>query len=269
MKTDLVSVLKYVMALALLAGTPQTAPGQDLSKGRWVDLTHSFSAKTIYWPTADEFRHDTVFEGFTEKGFYYTAYNFSAAEHGGTHIDAPIHFAEGRKTVDQLALDQLIGAAVVIDVIEKARANRDYQVAVTDFEAWEAEHGRLPEGCIVLLNTGSSQFWPDKAKYMGTDRRGEEAISELHFPGLDPEAASWLVENRTIKAIGLDTPSIDYGQSTRFESHRILFDKDIPALENVSNLDQLPPVGAIIFALPMKIEGGSGGPTRIVAFLPE
>ena len=271
MKTDLVSVLKHVMviALALLAGTPQPAPGQDLSRGRWVDLTHSFSDKAIYWPTADEFRHATVFEGITEKGFYYSAYNFSAAEHGGTHIDAPIHFAEGGKTVDQLALDQLIGAAVVIDVVEKARASRDYQVAVADFEAWETEHGRLPEGCIVLLNTGSSQFWPDKEKYMGTDRRGEEAISELHFPGLDPEAASWLVENRTIKAIGLDTPSIDYGQSTHFESHRILFDRNIPALENVNNLDQLPPVGAIIIALPMKIEGGSGGPTRIVAFLPE
>jgi kynurenine formamidase len=265
---DLVKLLGHAVALVLLAGAPQTAPGQDLSVGRWVDLTHSFSEKTIYWPTADEFTHDTVFEGVTEKGYYYSAYNFSAAEHGGTHIDAPIHFVEGRKTVDQLAPDQLIGAAVVVDVAEKSISNRDYQVAVTDFESWEAEHGRLPDGCIVLLNTGSSQFWPDKAKYMGTDNRGEDAVSDLHFPGLDPVAARWLVDNRNIKAIGLDTPSIDYGQSTHFESHRILFDKNIPALENVGNLDQLPPVGATVFALPMKIEGGSGGPARIVAFLP-
>jgi kynurenine formamidase len=121
----------------------------------------------------------------------------------------------------------------------------------------------------VLLNTGSSHWWPDKKKYMGTEQRGEAAVAELHFPGLDPEAARWLVENRAIKAIGLDTPSIDYGQSTLFESHRILFEKNVPALENVAGLDRLPPVGAVLFALPMKIENGSGGPTRVVAFVPE
>lgn len=268
MKNEL-RALSLVVSLTLSTGVPSAALGQDLPAGHWIDLTHSFSDETIYWPTAREFSHEVVFEGHTDKGYYYSAYDFTAAEHGGTHIDAPIHFAEGRKSVDQLAVDQLIGVAAVIDVSESARENRDYQVTVADFEAWESQHGMLPEGCIVLLNTGSSSLWPNKAKYMGTERRGDEAVGELHFPGLEPAAARWLVENRTIKAIGLDTPSIDYGQSTHFESHRILFDRNIPALENVAHIDQLPAVGAIVFALPMKIAGGSGGPARIVAFIPE
>lgn len=261
---------KCIVTLAALvvAGLVQPAFGQDLSKGRWVDLSHSFSRETIYWPTATEFTHETVFEGKTDKGYYYSAYNFSAAEHGGTHVDAPIHFVEGRKTVDQLPVDQMIGPVVVIDVSEKARTNRDYQVTPADFIAWESKYGELAPGVLVLINTGSSQFWPEREKYMGTKNRGDAAVSELHFPGLGPEAATWLVKNRSVKAVGIDTPSIDYGQSTHFESHRILFAKDIPALENVANLDELPATGATLVALPMKIEGGSGAPTRIVAFVP-
>ena len=102
---------------------------------------------------------------------------------------------------------------------------------------------------------------------MGTDERGPAAVAKLHFPGLHPDAARWLVANRQINAIGLDTPSIDYGQSTLFESHRILFEKNIPAFENVANLDQLPVKGFTVIALPMKIKGGSGGPVRIIAML--
>lgn len=269
MKLSISKLRGWVLVAVLVLGVGKPAFGQDLSKGRWIDLTHAFSERTIYWPTSEEFKHTTVFEGYTDKGYYYSAYNFSTAEHGGTHIDAPIHFVEGRKSVDQLEIDQLIGPAVVIDVTRKATTNRDYQVSVSDFQEWEAEHGRLPDQCIVLINTGSSRYWPDKTAYMGTDQRGEDAVRNLHFPGLHPDAARWLVDERTIKAIGLDTPSIDYGQSTHFESHRILFDRNIPALENVDNLDQMPAKGATVFALPMKIEGGSGGPTRIVAFLPE
>jgi kynurenine formamidase len=269
MKPSLAKLPGCVLVIVLVLGTGQPAFAQDLSKGRWIDLTHAFSERTIYWPTAEAFKHETVFKGYTAKGFYYSAYNFSAAEHGGTHIDAPIHFAEGRKSVDQLAIDQLIGPAVVVDVTEKAAGNRNYQIGIADFQAWEAKHGRLPDQCIVLINTGSSRYWPDRVAYMGTDKRGEDGVRNLHFPGLHPDAARWLVANRTIKAIGLDTPSIDYGQSTHFESHQILFDRNIPALENVNNLGQMPARGAVVFALPMKIEGGSGGPTRIVAFLPE
>ena len=241
---------------------------QPFPSGRWIDLSHDFSSETIYWPTAEPFKLDTVSAQRTPAGFYYAANNFRAAEHGGTHLDAPIHFAEGRKTVDQLPLEQLIAPAVVIDVAEKAQANRDYQINVDDFAAWEIRYGKIPDKTIVLLRTGYGKFWPDRLKYLGTDKTGAEAVAELHFPGLHPEAARWLVANRNINAIGLDTPSIDYGQSKLFESHQILFEKNIPAFENVANLDQLPVMGATVIALPMKIKGGSGGPLRIVALAP-
>jgi kynurenine formamidase len=245
------------------------AEKQRWASGRWIDLTHDFSAETVYWPTAENFKLDTVFAGFTDKGYYYSAYNFCAAEHGGTHIDAPVHFAEGHKTVEEISLQQLIGPAVVIDVSRKALKDRDYQVRVEDFTGWEAKFGTIPDNSIILLRTGSGKFWPDRQTYMGTEERGQEAVSKLHFPGLHPEAAQWLVKNRNISAIGLDTPSIDYGQSQLFESHQILFDQNIPVFENVAQLDQLPEKGSFVIALPMKIKGGSGGPLRIIAFLPQ
>ena len=237
------------------------------SSGRWIDLTHDFSSETAYWPTADSFKLEEVFKGFTEKGFYYSANNFSAAEHGGTHIDAPVHFAEGKQSVDMIPLSNLIAAAVVVDVSDKTMKNRDYQIVVADFIGWEAQYGIIPDGVIVLLNTGYAAFWSDREKYMGTAERGAGAVSELHFPGLHPQAAKWLVEERKIKAIGLDTPSIDYGQSVLFESHQILFNENIPVFENVSNIHILPATGSFVIALPMKIMGGSGGPLRIVAFV--
>ena len=203
----------------------------------------------------------------TEQGYYYSAYKYCAAEHGGTHIDAPVHFAQGRLSVDKIPLEQLMGAAVVIDVSKQSASNRDYQVTTSDFQSWEKVNGRLPAGAIVLLRTGFGKYYPDRVKYMGTDERGADAVPKLHFPGLHPDTARWLVANRQINAIGLDTPSIDYGQSTLFESHRILFDKNVPALENVANLEKLPTKGFSIVALPLKITGGSGGPLRIIAIL--
>lgn len=236
--------------------------------GRWVDLTHDYAEDTVYWPTADGFKLHVDHAGPTEAGYYYAANSFTAAEHGGTHIDSPIHFAEGKLTVDKIPLNKLIAPAMVIDVTAKAQSNPDYQVSKEDFAAWEATHGKLPDGCIVLLNTGFGKYWPNRERYMGTAERGADAVPKLHFPGLDPEAATWLVTERKIAAIGLDTPSIDYGQSKLFESHRNLFAADIPAFENVANLDQLPAKGALVIALPMKIRAGSGGPLRIVALVP-
>jgi kynurenine formamidase len=234
--------------------------------GRWIDLTHDFGEDTIYWVNAEPFKR-TGTAAMTDK-FFYAAGNYSAAEHGGTHIDAPEHFAQGKMTVDQLPLDRLIGPAVKLDVSAKAAVNRDYLVTVGDITAWEAKNGRIPDGTIVLLETGFGKFWPDKKKYLGTDQRGDAAAKDLHFPGLDPEAAKWLVEKRRIKAVGLDTASIDYGQSTDFRSHVALMTNNVPAFENVANLDKLPAKGFQIVALPMKIKGGSGAPLRIVAFVP-
>lgn len=260
------SALTWTLVLLLTTGCTKT---DSFPSGLWIDLTHDFSSETVYWPTSETFRFEKVFNGITDKGFFYSAYQFCAAEHGGTHIDAPVHFAEGRNTVDQIPLEQLIGAAVVVDVSKKSLADRDYQISAEDLTYWESANGKIPANAIVLLNTGYAQYWPDRLKYMGTDRRGPDAVKELHFPGLNPEAARWLVQNRKISAIGLDTPSIDYGQSELFESHRALFEKNIPAFENVANLDKLPTKGVIVFALPMKIKGGSGGPVRIIALIPD
>ena len=233
-----------------------------------IDLSHAYSAETIYWVTSREFQLDTVFEGHTDKGYYYTANDFTTAEHGGTHIDAPIHFAEGGQTVEEIPLEKLVGSAIKIDVSEKASADPDYLVSVADLTDWEErEGGPIPDGSIVLLQTGHSKYYPDKVKYLGTDKRGEDAVKLLHFPGLAPEAAEWLTRHRNVNAIGIDTPSIDYGQSEYFRSHVALLSKNIPAFENLTNLDRLPSSGFEIIALPMKIQDGSGAPLRIIAVL--
>jgi kynurenine formamidase len=234
-----------------------------------IDLSHDYSKETIYWVTAKQFDMDTVFAGQTEGGFYYSANNFSTAEHGGTHLDAPIHFAEKGLTVDQIPLESLIGPAIKIDVSRKALANRDYLISIEDLKSWESNTGiDIPKGSIVLLETGYSKFYPDHVKYMGTDQRGPEAVELLHFPGLSEEAAIWLTENRSIKAIGIDTPSIDYGQSKLFKAHVVLLSNNIPAFENLTNLDKVPVKDFQIIALPMKIKGGSGAPLRAVALIP-
>jgi kynurenine formamidase len=240
---------------------------KDLSNSKIVDLTYTFSKETIYWVTAREFELDVVYKGDTDKGYFYSANNFATAEHGGTHIDAPIHFSKTGQTVEEIPLNHLMGNAIKVDVSAKAINNPDYLVSIEDFKAWEQKEGRIPDGVIIILETGFSRYYPDKLKYMGTNKRGADAVKELHFPGLSPEAAQWLVDNRKIHAIGIDTPSIDYGQSQYFKSHVILLSKNIPAFENVANVAQLPSKGFQVIALPMKIKDGTGSPLRIVALL--
>lgn len=255
------------LAVLVLAAASCATPQPPL-QGTIVDLTHSFDEQTVYWPTAQGFELERGFEGVTERGYYYAAHSFCTAEHGGTHIDAPIHFCEGRWTVDEIPPERLVGPGVVIDATAACEADRDYLVGLRDLEAWESEHGRIPDGAIVLLRTGFGRYWPDRERYMGTAERGEEAVAKLHFPGLDPAAATWLGEQRSIDAVGIDTPSIDHGPSRDFEAHVRLFEANIPALENVAHLDRLPAEGFTVIALPIKIRGGSGGPTRIIAVVP-
>jgi kynurenine formamidase len=237
-----------------------------LRTGRWVDLTHDFSAETIYWPTARPFALEVVSAQRTPAGYYYAANNFSAAEHGGTHLDAPVHFAEGKWTTDRIPLDRLMGDAVVVDVQAGADSSADYRIDVNALDAWERKNGEIPAGVIVLFRTGWSRRWPDRAKYLGTSRTGAGAVADLHFPGIDSAAAKLLVERR-VGAVGIDTPSIDYGQTSTYPAHQVLFAANVPAFENVANLDQLPETGSFVVALPMKIRGGSGGPLRIVALV--
>lgn len=259
--------LLLLTSLLILSWTSAEMTSPSFPDGKVIDLSYSFDSDTVFWPTAEGFRLEKEFEGTTEKGYFYAANKFCTSEHGGTHIDAPIHFAQGKNTVDQIPLDQLIGNAIIVDVSKQSATNRDYQVSSDDFLQWEKANGKIPDGAIVFLRTGYGKYWPDRKKYMGTDERGADAVPKLHFPGLNPDAARWLVTNRSIKAIGLDTPSIDYGQSSLFESHRVLFDKNIPAFENLANLDALPIKGFTVVALPMKIKGGTGGPLRVIAIL--
>ncbi len=237
--------------------------------GEVIDLSHAYDEQTIFWPTAAEgfkLHHDA--EGMTAAGYYYAANSFSTAEHGGTHLDAPVHFAQGHPSVDQIPVERFLGPAVVVDVTSQSAANADYQITVADLERVEREQGPIPRDAILLLRTGFSQRWPDAARYLGTAEKGEQAAAKLHFPGLHPDAARWLVANRPVKAIGIDTASIDYGQSTLFETHRTLYAADLPAFENLTALERLPARGAFIVALPMKIAHGTGAPLRAVAIVP-
>jgi kynurenine formamidase len=256
-------------AIALLGSTPATASAAEpaaIDPGKVVDLTYTFDSSTIYWPTEKGFELEKEKHGKTDAGYFYAANRFRGPEHGGTHMDAPIHFNEHGATADQVPLTSLIGPAVIVDVTAKAARDSDYRLAVADLAAWEAEHGRIPAGAIVLMRSGWGSRWPDRKRYLGTDRPGD--VANLHFPGFSKEAAEWLVRERDVAAIGVDTPSIDHGPSRDFIVHQVVNGAGKPGLENVAHLERLPPIGATLIALPMKIGGGSGAPTRIVALLP-
>ena len=260
--------IRMFVAACLTTTLGWAAPPAE-GPGVWVDLTHDLSSESVFWPTAEPFRLKVDAEGMTDRGYYYSAYSFTTAEHGGTHIDAPVHFAQGKASVDEIPLNRLIGPAAVVDVTGPASADRNYQVRLEDLLRWEEAHGRLPDGAIVLLRTDFAHYWPDAARYLGTAERGESGAANLHFPGLHPDAAAWLVSERQVASVGIDTASIDHGQSRLFGSHVTLMKADVPAFENVANLDRLPARGALVIALPVKIKGGSGGPLRIVAWVPE
>jgi len=263
------SRLPFAILVAVACAQPpeSTSATIDLTRYQLVDLTHSFSAQTIYWPTSTKtFEHPQQSYGKTPGGWFYSSYELSTPEHGGTHLDAPIHFGEGRETSDQIPLTRLVARAVVIDVSAKADSNRDYLLTPDDITEFERQHGQIAEGTIVLLRTGWSRRWPDKLAYLGDNTPGD--ASKLHFPSFGPDAARFLVEQRRVAALGADVASIDAGNSTDFMVHRIAAGSNVPGFENLTNLDQLPPTGSIVIALPMKIEGGSGGPLRAVAMVP-
>jgi kynurenine formamidase len=266
---------RVVAVCCILAGLgAASSSGQErdrdqlLTHGRWVDLTHPFDTATIYWPTEKGFDFQPGANGPTAKGYYYAANRFTTAEHGGTHLDAPRHFSATGQTSDEIPVERLVGEAVVIDVTKPCTADAVYEITADDLVAWEEAHGRQLVDVIVMLRTGWAAKWGDPEAYLGTAATGPAAVSQLRFPGLAPEAAKWLVEHRRIRAIGIDTASIDHGPSTHFGAHVALCGGNVPIFENVAGLDALPEQGAFVAALPMKIAGGSGGPLRIVARLP-
>ncbi len=267
-----VSLLVIVLATLVGCAEPppaERAPGPpiDLVNYELVDLSHAYDSDTVYWPTSpSEFELSELAYGETEAGYFYAANAFSTPEHGGTHLDAPIHFAAERWTADEIPLDTLVGPAVVIDVSAQAAEDADYRLRREDVAAWETLLGEVPAGAIVLLRTGWAERWPDRAGYLGDDTPGD--ASNLHFPAYGEQAARHLVETRRVAVLGVDTASIDHGPSTDFIVHRIANEANVSGLENVANLDRLPATGAWVIALPMKIAGGSGGPVRIAALVP-
>ena len=263
------AVTLLLLAACAFASASASGFGQslDLAASRVIDLSHSFDSETVYWPTSPSgFELKPLHKGLTKGGFFYYANSFCSPEHGGTHLDAPMHFAEGRWTSADIPPDRFVGSAVVIDISAKAAADPDYRLTTDDIAAFEAAHGRIPEGAIVLLRTGWSARWPDKKAYLGDDAPGD--ATHLHFPSFGPEAAALLVVERRVKLVGVDTASVDHGPSQDFPVHRLVAAANASGLENLTNLDQLPATGAIVIALPMKIREGSGGPARVIALVP-
>jgi kynurenine formamidase len=255
-----------VPLLAALVPCSAAAQGLDIATAKIVDLTHAIDADTIFWPTEKKtFELIEEHKGLTERGFFYAANRFCSPEHGGTHIDAPFHFAKAGQTVADIPIGHLVGRAVVIDVAAKAAADPDYTLQPDDVAAWEAAHGKIAPGAIVLLRTGWSTRWPDKRAYLGDDTPGD--ASNLHFPSYGADAARLLVE-RGVAVLGVDTASIDNGPSKDFFVHRVVGAANVVGVENLTGLDKLPPTGAWVLALPMKIANGSGAPARVIALVP-
>jgi kynurenine formamidase len=262
--------IPFPLTVSTLLLVTACSPGTDIAKPqtdrKLIDLTHNFDENTVYWPTDTRgFQLESLASGQTDGGFYYSANAFCTAEHGGTHIDAPIHFSEDGLAVNEVPLDNLVGPAVVIDVSNEAAGNPDYRLTLAAVEAHEARHGAIPQGAIVLLKTGWSARWPDVRAYLGDDTPGD--ASKLSFPSYGEEAAKFLIDERAVPVLGIDTASIDYGRSTDFPVHRIAAAKQVVGLENLTNLEALPAAGSTVIALPMKIAGGSGGPVRVIAIL--
>ena len=269
MKFGILAPAAAAVALAITGAARRAITGVpvNLSAARIADLSHPFDEKTIYWPNAPSgfVLHRESF-GKTPAGFFYASNDFCAPEHGGTHLDAPIHFSEGKWSVDQISVRQLVGPGVVIDVAPQAAADRDYRLTLDDVRAWEKKHGPVPAAAIVILRTGWASRWPDRKAYLGDDTPGR--ITNLHFPSYGREAAEFLVSVRKVAAIGVDTASLDYGPSADFIVHRTVLGANVPGLENLTGLEALPETGFWVIALPMKIAGGSGAPLRAIAVLP-
>ncbi|MDZ7343280.1 MAG: cyclase family protein [candidate division KSB1 bacterium] len=227
-----------------------------------IDLTHALDADNPYWP-GDETRPFKV-EPITrleQHGFLSFAYWLP--EHFGTHLDAPNHFSAAQMAVDEIPVENFFAPAVKIDLRDDATKNPNYRWNIDDLERWEQIYGLIPTGGIVFLYTGWSDRWPNAKAYKNADGGGV-----MRFPGFSEDAVEFMIKERDIKAIGIDNLSVDPGFSTDFKVHRALNSAGKYALENVANLDKLPPRGFFVIVAPIKIRGGSGGPARIFAVLP-
>ena len=255
-------VIGYVLALAVfLFAKRQADAGQPGGFRAVVDLTHAVNAKVPTYELAEKSAYQAKTVATIDKDKYF-ARNISLPEHYGTHLDAPAHFARGLWTVDQIPVERLIAPLVVLDVTTKVKSNPDYQVSVEDIAKWEQTNGQIPPGVVVITRTGWESRWDSTKDYRNADAKGV-----MHFPGYSADAAKFLVEGRNVLGLGIDTLSIDYGPSPDFPVHQYTLAHSLYHLENVANLDRVPQSGAIVVVAPMKLEGGSGAPVRILALL--
>jgi len=264
MKHTVVFIFLTVFFLFQIPAAP------DVREGVVLDMTYRFGDDSIYWPTGKSFKSEKVFWGINDAGWWYASNDYGANEHGGTHADAPVHFSKSGRTIDQIPLDEWIGPSVKIDVTKQCEKNRDYRLTVDDIKDFEKKYGPIPGGAWVVMYTGiGTKYYPDKQQVLGTDKTGKEAVNFLSFPGFSVESAEFLVNERKIRGIALDTPSIDYGKSKDFPVHRVICEADRLAVENIANLDKLPSRGAYLYVIPIPIKNGTGAPARVFAILPE
>ena len=237
-----------------------------VANGELVDMSFPYENNMATWPGLLAYNITLAHKGPFLKAPYVTFFNIELSEQTGTHMDAPSHFGKGRPTVDEIPLQSLIGEAIVINITEQASKDPDYELTVDDLTNWEEKHGRIPDGSILFLLTGFGEYWGDANKYFGIKEEKINATSEnFHWPGFHNRTAQWLVEYRKIMGIGTDARSYDKGQSKTLPAHQIFLANNIYGLESVANIDKLPVKGATVYVMPMKIKGGSGGPTRIIA----
>lgn len=226
---------------------------------RVIDLTHPINTNTpTYEAEHDSYHYDKLTT--VEKDGYMTG-AIKIPEHFGTHIDAPAHFVSGGATIDQLRPERLILPAVVIDVRKEVAENPDYELTVKRIDDWEIQ-GRIPPGAAVLLLTGWDKHYANESGYRNPDEN-----KQMHFPGFSAEAAKYLLESRSVTALGIDTLSIDPGKTEVFPVHKFALSHDSYLIENLTNLDKLPPRGILIFCGPLAIQGGSGSPARVLAIV--
>jgi len=226
-----------------------------------LDLTHAINDHLPPWP-GDNKSFEAIPNANVEQNGYFTR-SFWMLEHCGTHLDAPVHFPPGRTTVDLIPPEQLIGPAVVLDIRREGEREADYRLPVARVQEWEQAHGDVPQGAIVLLRTGRALRWPDADSYRGMDASGA-----MHFPGFSVEAVRYLLLKR-ISGIGADAMSVDTGNSKGYEVHHLALGSDLFQLENLADLSAVPESGAWLIVAPIKLEGGSGGPCRVFAVLPD